>query len=299
MSLQVVSWLGVALVSFGCAVFGASLGEVNVDARWLLGRRGLERARLLRGELLFAAVEPCVRWLARPIHKLPLHALRTTLTAQLRHSGDFMGLSPDELLAFGWVASVVSCVAGFAVRSALNLSLVAPLIAACAGPLWIGLAMGARKRMRAQQVDRGLPAVIDLAALCMGAGLDFSGSIRLVIEEVGATAGTLRDELRMVLRAVEVGATRSQALRDFAERVPTRSVQDFVSAVVQAEQKGTPLASVLRIQATTLRSRRSVLAEEAAARAGVLMMLPLMLLLACVMLIAMGGMVIRGMEAGL
>jgi tight adherence protein C len=58
--------------------------------------------------------------------------------------------------------------------------------------------------------------------------------------------------------------------------------------VVQAEEKGNPLAEVLQIQATMLRMRRSVAAEESAARAGVLMMGPLMLIFATIMLIILG-----------
>jgi tight adherence protein C len=57
---------------------------------------------------------------------------------------------------------------------------------------------------------------------------------------------------------------------------------------VQAEEKGNPLAEVLQIQATMLRMRRSVAAEESAARAGVLMMGPLMLIFATIMLIILG-----------
>jgi len=76
-------------------------------------------------------------------------------------------------------------------------------------------------------------------------------------------------------------------------------VRELVGAIVQAEEKGTPLAEVLRIQAGMLRMRRTILAEESAARAGVLMMIPLIMLLGSILIILMGSMVITTYESGM
>ena len=97
-----------------------------------------------------------------------------------------------------------------------------------------------------------------------------------------------------MLRALEVGHTRKAALLGLAERLPVDPVRDLVRALVQAEESGTPLAEALQNQARTERTRRSVAAEEAAARAGVLMILPLMLLLGCVVLLLLGPFIVNG-----
>jgi hypothetical protein len=44
--------------------------------------------------------------------------------------------------------------------------------------------------------------------------------------------------------------------------------------------------------------RRTVLAEEAASRAGVLMMIPLMMLLGSILLILMGSMMLKSFDSG-
>ena len=67
---------------------------------------------------------------------------------------------------------------------------------------------------------------------------------------------------------------------------------------MQSEEKGNPLAEVLRIQANMLRMRRSVLAEESAARAAVLMMGPLMLIFGAIILVLLGPFIINSMESG-
>jgi tight adherence protein C len=73
---------------------------------------------------------------------------------------------------------------------------------------------------------------------------------------------------------------------------------DFVGAVVQAEEKGNPLGEVLRIQAQMLRMRRSVMAEEAAAKAAVKLIGPLMLIFIALMLVLMGPFAINIMNSG-
>ena len=63
--------------------------------------------------------------------------------------------------------------------------------------------------------------------------------------------------------------------------------------------EGTPLAEVLRIQANMLRMRRSIMAEENAARAAVMMMLPLMLIFCAIIIILLGPFVVQSMNKGI
>jgi tight adherence protein C len=67
--------------------------------------------------------------------------------------------------------------------------------------------------------------------------------------------------------------------------MPGESVREFVASVVQAEERGSPLDEVLRIQAESSRERRSVRAEEAAARAGVKMFGPILIIFSVVMML--------------
>lgn len=92
-----------------------------------------------------------------------------------------------------------------------------------------------------------------------------------------------------------MGRTRREALLSFAERMPSTAARNFVNAVVQAEDKGNPLVEVLQVQAHVLRTRRSVAGEEAAARASVLLALPLVLLLGCILLVMLGPFLVNGM----
>jgi tight adherence protein C len=75
--------------------------------------------------------------------------------------------------------------------------------------------------------------------------------------------------------------------------VPSDQVTEFVNAVIQAEDRGNPVADVLQIQAGIARMRRSVRAEELAAKAGVAMVGPLFLLFGCIMLLVVAPMILK------
>ena len=129
-------------------------------------------------------------------------------------------------------------------------------------------------------------------ALAMSAGLDFPGAVRQVVEKASSPDDPLVVEFTRILRELSIGRTRKQALADFCARSPTVPVTEFVGALIQAEERGNPVADVLLIQAGVARMRRSVRAEEAAARAAVKMLGPLFLLFASIMLLVMGPMVL-------
>jgi tight adherence protein C len=133
-------------------------------------------------------------------------------------------------------------------------------------------------------ITSNLPWAIDLLALGLSAGLDFTGSLRQLVDKSSNPDDPLVEELNLILQELSIGKTRKQALLQFAERNPGPLVKEFVGAVVQAEERGNPLGEVLRIQAETSRSRRSFRAEELAAKASVKLVIPMTLLLVAVLI---------------
>lgn len=263
------------------------------------GARGIKRQQALHDHAWFVAIDPVLRWLGRWIGYLRLPRLRARIDELLRHAGDVAGLSANEFLALALLSSFVTSVIGFV---AIRLGELPDLLMAfCAG---LGLFFPYARLMgylhkRLTEVNRSLPTAIDLLSLGMSAGLDFTGALRQVIDKAGTTDDALVQELAWLWRELEFGLTRRQALENFASRVPTEAVQEFVSAVLQAEDRGNPLLHVLRIQADVLRKRRAEKAEELAARAGVMMLGPLVLIFTSILLVLMGPFLINGLYLGM
>jgi len=244
---------------------------------------------------LFASFEPILRFLAGILGPMPLNSVRSHLEkTELKRSGYCLGMTADEYLAISLTSGVIlgTIAALFAKYSGAGMTLVVPCVAF--GLVLPKIQVQEITRKRAKVITRGLPHSIEIAALCMGAGLDFPGALRMLVQAESNSDNPLTQEFGSILEELELGHTRRQALVNFAGRVRTPAVRDFVNAVVQAEQKGNPLARVLQVQGRMLNMRRSVAAEEAAARAGVLMMGPMVLLLACILLLLMGPFLVKG-----
>ncbi|QQR90962.1 MAG: type II secretion system F family protein [Myxococcales bacterium] len=294
-----ISHAGIVLIGIALGILFFAVLRQPLSPRPTRGLSGLKRQRALEQSALFSLVEPAMRYLASWVSRFSIQSHRDSLQKQIKISGEYLGLSADEYIALMIFAGTVFGSAGAFLTLLGYFPPYVVLIGIAIGA-WLPssmLAESTKKRFKA--IGRGLPPAIDLAALCMSAGMDFVGALRQIVRHTPVEEDAIHEELDRILQELELGHTRKQALEAFAERVPTEAVKDFVSAVRQAEEKGNPLAEVLQIQATMLRMRRSVLAEEAAARAEVMMMIPLMMLFASIMIILLGPLVINTMQSGL
>jgi len=262
-----------------------------------LGLRGLKRQRALETAPFWETLEPIVRWIGARFTGLISDSYRKELNRKISLAGDFLGLLPEEVIGL----SVITALAGLGVGVlAGSLSGMGNILVI--GGLLIGAAMPSMRiseaaAERLKRVDRRLPNAIDLLALAMGAGLDFPGSVRQVVEKSGSPDDPVVEEFTLMLQSLQLGRTRSQALEEFAARVPADSVVEFVGAVVQAEMRGNPVVEVLKIQAEVSRRKRTVRAEEAAAKAGVQMMMPLVLVFICILTLIVAPIVMK-LQAG-
>jgi tight adherence protein C len=218
---------------------------------------------------------------------------KAALNHQIGIAGDFMGLLAEELIGLSVLTCLAGLVAGYVAGRVSGMGAILVIGCGAFGAIAPSMTVSSTSAERFKDVNRRLPYAIDLLALGMGAGLDFPGAVRQVVEKSGAPNDALVEEFTLILQGLQIGRTRRQALEDFAERIPTDAVKEFVGAVVQAELRGNPVANVLRIQAEVSRQRRSVRAEEAAAKAGVAMVGPLMLVFVCILILIVAPMIMK------
>ncbi|MBX3206397.1 MAG: type II secretion system F family protein [Labilithrix sp.] len=266
--------------------YGVASAPTRVANR--LGLRGLKRQRVLAQNELWASIEPLVRWLGVRMSGILTDEQRAELDRQIGLAGDYMGLTADEYLALTVLSAVGGAVVGALGGYVLELGGIALVVGVMLGGAMPYMQISGVAQERLKNVGRGLPYVIDLMALSMGAGLDFPGAVRQVVEKSSNPDDPLVEEFTLILQTMNLGRTRKEALVEFARRAPVETVTEFVNSLVQAEERGNPVAEVLTIQATVSRTRRSVRAEEAAAKAGVQMVGPLMLVFFCIMGLLMG-----------
>jgi tight adherence protein C len=289
--------VGVFGIAVALAIYAVASAPSRVASR--LGSRGLKRLRALEKSDGWRQVEPMVRWLGVRVSGLLTDAQRAALDRQLMLAGDFMGLTAEEYVGLSILSFFGGICFGAVAGAMTGMGIVMVIIIGPLGAAMPYLQIQSAAELRMKGINRGLPYAIDLIALAMSAGKDFPGAVRQVIEKCSDPEDPLMEEFSRILQELGVGRTRRQALLGLAERVPSESVQEFVNSVVQAEEKGNPLADVLQIQAGMTRMRRSVRAEQQAAKAGVQMIGPLALLLLCIIALILGPMFLKlGDQAG-
>lgn len=125
---------------------------------------------------------------------------------------------------------------------------------------------------RQKQIRKAMPDALDLLTICVEAGLGFDAAMSKVNEKWD-------NELSMafgrVIREIQLGKLRRDALRDMSDRLGIAEMTSFVAAIIQSELLGVSMAKVLRIQSDQMRIRRRQRAEEEAHKAPIKMIIPL------------------------
>ena len=159
----------------------------------------------------------------------------------------------------------------------------------------MALESDAQKRQTA--IIRALPFAIDLIGSAMHAGLDFNAAVRYY------TSIGLKDpltvEFGVMLRESELGKGRVEALQSMAERVQAQPFTVFVDAVAHAIEVGASLVGTIKTQGEDMRKARFALAEQKAARAPSIMILPMALfIMPAVFIIVLVPVVLRLKSSG-
>jgi tight adherence protein C len=287
-TLQLLQVVAVGVIGLAVCTLFYAVGSAPQPPRERLGLRGFKRAQSIRENQAFALLEPSMRFISHRMYGLISPSLRAKLDRQIMIAGDLAGLQPEDILSLTLMSGVAGTSLGALYGARGGNVVVFAVILGIAGLALPHLMLSSAGEQRVRSIASTTPAVIDLLALCLGAGLDFPAAVRQVVDRSRVSDQPLHEELRLLLQELNLGRTRRKALEQMAARAPCDPVRDLVGAVVQSEEQGTPLADVLRVQAATSRMHRSTRAEEAAAKAGAKMLLPLALLFVSVLSLITG-----------
>ncbi|MBL7163369.1 MAG: type II secretion system F family protein [Anaerolineales bacterium] len=159
------------------------------------------------------------------------------------------------------------------------------------------LLLNSRINRRQDEVRKALPDALDLLTICVEAGLGFDGAMAKVNEKWD---NELSLSFGRVLREIQLGKLRREALRDMSDRIDISEMTSFVAAIVQSEQLGVSMSKVLRIQADQMRIRRRQAAEEKAQQAPIKMLFPMgVLIFPSLLIILLGPAAVQLMRSAL
>jgi tight adherence protein C len=147
---------------------------------------------------------------------------------------------------------------------------------------------------RQEGIRKSLPNALDLLTISVEAGLGFDMALYKVAENI---KGTLGEEFKRVIKEMEIGLSRKEALRNLTKRTDVTDLNTFILSIIQADIFGISIGKVLRIQAGEMRIKRRQAAEEKGMKAPVKLVFPTILfLLPALMIIVLGPAIINIMD---
>lgn len=224
-------------------------------------------------------LKPLFRSILTTLGRFGLKQNQERLRINLQLAGNPGNITPNMFIGLRMaLAIVLLVVVGLLVFGRLPFmqALMGTLIAAMIGYILPGIWLDRKIKERKKNILKALPDALDLLCISVEAGLAFDLALQRVAQKWD---NELSREFQRVLQDIRLGRTRREALRDLVTRTGVEDVQTFVSAVIQADQLGVSMSKILRIQSDQLRVRRRQRAEEAAQKAPVKMLIPMVFLI--------------------
>ena len=139
-------------------------------------------------------------------------------------------------------------------------------------PNWV---LQQRVKMHQKILFHAVPDALDLMRLCVQAGLGLDAAIDRVGREMRLSYPQLSDEFALTGLELRAGSSRAQALRHLSQRMGLPDIEGLVAMLIQADRFGTSIAESLEVHSDALRIKRRLIAEEAAAKLPIKLLIPL------------------------
>lgn len=210
---------------------------------------------------------------------------------------EFVALRLLTPIAMGAIWSLVILLFGEVLPDSLFVSMRLPLclmgfiLFALQPTMWLRDAV----KRRHAAIMRALPFVLDILTLSVEAGMDFISALQRNCES--RKMDPLNEELLRMTKEIQVGASRKNALKAMSDRAQQPDLKSVAYALIQADELGVSIGSILRIQSEQLRARRFDRAEKLANEAPTKMLGPLMLcIFPAVFIILLGPVLAQAMK---
>ena len=189
------------------------------------------------------------------------------LEVRLVQAGHPMGFDLARILGVKLTLAVVSALLLLLIGQPL-FALIAAVVLFFLPDYWVV----SKRDERQEAMRRKAADMIDQMTICVEAGLGFDAAMSRVAT---TNDGPLAQELERTISDLQAGMPRSQALRALADRTQIVEVRQLVTALLQAQKHGVPLAETLRVQSAEMRTKRKQKTEEKAAKVGVKLIFPI------------------------
>jgi tight adherence protein C len=205
-------------------------------------------------------------------------------------AGSPPSMTAERIVAFKILFGIVGLVLGILVAPLLPftglLSVLPAALLALTGYTYPSAGLASRASKRQKEIRKAMPDTMDLLTISVEAGLGFDAALAQVVKNV---PGPLSEEIARMLQEMQIGVTRTEALRHVNDRTDVPELDGFVLSMIQADKYGVGVAKVLRAQSTELRQKRRQRAEEVAQKVPLKLLFPMIFMVLPAMFIVILG----------
>lgn len=276
-----VVYVGIAFLAIALAVFAVLIGTMGNGTTGVArslelvnyrpDSRSSAKSELGTRDRFVVPFEGGLKALAR---RLSPAGTAGRLAASLDKAGNPQAWPVERVFAAKGVGLVVGALVGllyggFSLRGLLFVAVGAAALFFLPDVLVYNLGL-----RRQEELRKGFAEALDMLTVCVEAGQGFDAALTQVSRTV---TGPIGGEFARVLSEIQIGMSRAEAFQAMAQRNAAPEVKNFISALVQADRLGVPIAGVLREQTKEMRVVRRQLAEEKAQKVTVKVVFPVLL----------------------
>jgi len=130
------------------------------------------------------------------------------------------------------------------------------------GWMYLWLFQSVKKRQTA--IDRDIPDFLDILAITVRSGMSFRSSLERVCSHFD---GPVAEEMQKTLHEMRLGVSRRDAFTATKDRCRSDNIDNFVTALLQSEELGTPIGDALASIVKEIRRERAQQVRRDAAKA--------------------------------
>src|SRR6266511_2568341 len=191
-------------------------------------------------------------------------------------AGNPPAFTAERIVAFKIVFGIAGLVVGLMLAQLLPftglLKVGAVALLTLTGYTIPSAAIAARASKRQKEIRKALSDTMDLLTISVEAGLGFDAALGQVARNV---PGPLSEEISRMLQEMQIGVSRTEALRHLTDRTEVSELDGFVLSMIQADKYGVGVAKVLRAQSQELRQKRRQRAEETSQKVPLKLLFPM------------------------
>ncbi|MDO5494450.1 MAG: type II secretion system F family protein [bacterium] len=225
------------------------------------------------------ALRPLLSDLSRTLERLG--SSESSIRTRLHEAGRTLSVEQFRLeqVAWGSGGAAVGLLAALAVAArggSLLAALVLVVVGAAVGALGADYMLSQAAARRTERILQELPDLAELAALAVGAGESPARALERIAR---ISSGELATEFGDVAARTRAGVSFTRALEELSARTSSVDLARFTDAIVVATERGTPLAAVLRGQASDLREAARARLMEIGGTKEIAMVAPIVFLI--------------------